>query len=277
MGELLVELLTDDCKVSNVGYIQIRRGFFPWTGLPTWDDSRIVCSGLHLATYSNFAGLVRYLLEAGCFVADVKDAFGRTPLMWAAFEGHEATVKALIHHQDADVNLLVYDGTGYLTALGYAAISGHAGIVELLLERDDIDVNLVGNPKSFTPLIYAAAMGNEAVVKVLLKHTDLAGDYQVLQRSIAQFLARDMDLGKRIASRGVRFQTPHVEDFGRPPMGEVAFTGRQEVARLLMECGQYGMEGAYARTQALGGPTAARRAAVIRLLESFSRTRSSIG
>ena len=278
VGRLLVEFLTDGDKVSNVGHIQIREGFYTWTGFPTGDDSCTLCSGLHLATYSNFAGLILYVLEAGLFVPDLKDAFGRTPLMWAAFEGHEATVKALIRRKDVNVNSLVYDGTGYLTALGYAAIGGHAGTVELLLERNDIDINLIGNPKSFTPLVYAAAMGNEAVVKVLLKHPDLAADCHLLQRSAAQYRVRIVDLHARGGYVELLDHT-HQDEPGRPPMGVAAITGRIDVAKLLLEYGSFTVEDACARSRGHfhGCPKAARLTAIFDLLVPHCRTRSNTG
>ena len=175
VGKLLVKLLTNDYKVSNVGHIQIRSDWFHGHLFSIWDRSRTHFSGLHLATYSNFAGLMRYLLEAGFFVADLKDQDGRTPLMWAASGGNEEAVKVLLHHQDVDANTLYYhrNGPRPTTALAWAAFNGHVATVELLLERDDIDVNLIGGLRSFTPLVYAASNGHADVVKMLLEYEGL--------------------------------------------------------------------------------------------------------
>jgi ankyrin repeat protein len=44
------------------------------------------------------------LVERDYVVADSKDELGRTPLSWAAGEGHEAIVKLLVERDDVDVN-----------------------------------------------------------------------------------------------------------------------------------------------------------------------------
>jgi len=53
----------------------------------------------------------------------------RTPLWWAASEGHETVVKLLLEPEDADPNRPDKYGA---TALSYAASGGHERIVQLL-------------------------------------------------------------------------------------------------------------------------------------------------
>ncbi len=192
VGKLLLEFLTDDHKVSNAGEIVFRKpggmvhdDYYLRFKFPPRTPSNTPMFGMHLATYFNFTDCMSKLLEIGLFAADLKDQDGRTPLMWAAHEGHEAAVKLLLGRQDVDVNMIDSNESlgGYpRTALTCAVYYGHVGIVELLLEREDIDVNMRDNKDNrMTPLIWAAVGGYAATLKVLLSHKDIAANGQVSQ------------------------------------------------------------------------------------------------
>ena len=144
-------------------------------------------SGIHLAAHANVAKLMSYLLEAGLFAADVKDHFGRTPLIWAAKHGHEAVVKLLVHRQDVEINAVEKrEMFGHpRTALVWAAWKGHTGTVKLLLERDDIDVNFVDHEETIPPLKLAAVIEPEAARQALLKHEGIILDYKASLRVTA--------------------------------------------------------------------------------------------
>ncbi|CAD6570009.1 MAG: hypothetical protein ASARMPREDX12_003269 [Alectoria sarmentosa] len=214
MGKLLVEFLTDDFKVSSVGQILLKSGPY-YVCIGFRGPSRTPMSGMHLATYVNFAGLMSYLLEAGLFTADVKDQADRTPLIWAADKGHVPAVKVLLHRQDVDVNAIDnyvpamtvllhhqdvdvnaidnFESTDRpRAALSYAAMHGHGRIVELLLEREDIDVNIRDERHNMTPLMFAIATGREAVLKILLKHKDIVTDKQYPRGGTALHWASDL-------------------------------------------------------------------------------------
>jgi ankyrin repeat protein len=51
-------------------------------------------TGLHLAAYFGVEKAERLLL--GSNSPDLKDSYGRTPLLWAAGNGHEAIAKLLV-------------------------------------------------------------------------------------------------------------------------------------------------------------------------------------
>jgi len=87
--------------------------------------------GIHLAAWFGLAQMVGMLLEDG-HDSDCTDSQGRTPLSWAAENGHEAVVKVLraIDGVDPDSN----DNNG-LTPLSVAAENGHQVVVKLLLAK----------------------------------------------------------------------------------------------------------------------------------------------
>ncbi|KFY91698.1 hypothetical protein V500_04517 [Pseudogymnoascus sp. VKM F-4518 (FW-2643)] len=119
-------------------------------------------TGLHLAAYFGVEKTVQHLL--GINIPNEKDEDGRTPLSWAAQNGHEAVVKLLLVN-NAEVNLK--DTLYGQTPLSWAAESGHEAVVKLLLvngaEIDSKDIS------GRTPLSLAANTGQEAVLKLLIE------------------------------------------------------------------------------------------------------------
>ena len=90
-------------------------------------------TGLHLSARFGLVSLSRILLTVDCkessTCADPKDSYGRTPLSWAAQNGHKVVVKLLLETGKADVESKGNDGW---TALSRAASNGHEAIVNLL-------------------------------------------------------------------------------------------------------------------------------------------------
>jgi ankyrin repeat protein len=75
---------------------------------------------------------------------DSKSNNGRTPLSWAAVNGHEAAVKLLLE-KNADVDLK--DNEYGQTSLSWAAVNGHEAVVKLLLEKNaDVDLKDQSRP-----------------------------------------------------------------------------------------------------------------------------------
>ena len=97
--------------------------------------------------------------------------YGRTPLSWAAENGHDGTVKMLLEREE--VNPDQPDTEHGQTPLSWAAANGHDGIVEMLLEREDVIPNQSDTEYGWTPLLWAAARGHVEVVKMLLKRQDV--------------------------------------------------------------------------------------------------------
>ncbi|KAN0069115.1 hypothetical protein V8E54_012744, partial [Elaphomyces granulatus] len=118
-------------------------------------------TGAHLAAYFGLGKTMSALPEK---LQDVnrRDKDGRTPLSYAASNGHEAVVKLLLDN-NADIESKDHDSR---TPLLYAAWNGHEAVVKLLLDNN---ANIESKDHDGrTPLLYAAWCGYEAVVKLLL-------------------------------------------------------------------------------------------------------------
>jgi hypothetical protein len=120
-------------------------------------------TSLHLCAFFGLLKLIEYELANGA-PADQKDSRGRTPLTWAAHNGHEEVVLFFLSRPDVDVRFR--DNYGR-TPLCWAARNGHHSVVELLLSRFAVNVNnqdCLGR----TPLYSAAQNGNKAIATLLL-------------------------------------------------------------------------------------------------------------
>ena len=233
VSELVAKFLTDDHKVSSASeaVFYINGDLLLWFDVDRPFPTPIF--GIHLAAYFNLSNSVSKMLEAEQFAADVADQDGRTPLMYAAYRGNEATVNVLLHHPDVDVNKITNTDFPW-TVLTLATEYGNPRTVELLLEREDIDVN-GGSHK--TPLMRAAQIGNRAKLEVLLKHKDIAVDYQGSsgltalhwattfgQANIVQLLLSRDDVNPNQRKRN-----------GLTPLAIAAYRGHIEIVKLLLE------------------------------------------
>jgi uncharacterized protein len=107
--------------------------------------------------------ILSILLSAGADV-NARDATGATPLMSAAFMGHEEVIKSLI---ERGAKTEEKDDNGY-TALMFAANAGQVGTTKALL-HGRAQVSARDNNGS-TPIMFAAQHGYDFVVMLLLSH-----------------------------------------------------------------------------------------------------------
>jgi len=148
-----VSLLEQELDPRNIGFIA----------------EPLLFSGLHCASFFGIVELVTVLINAASYEVDQQDCTGRTPLAWAARNGHEGLVKILLERENVDPDRTDKND---LTPLGWAAIKGHEGVVKLLLERENVDPNLQ-DVYGRTPLGSATFNGHERVVKLLLERGDV--------------------------------------------------------------------------------------------------------
>ncbi|KAK3995729.1 hypothetical protein QBC44DRAFT_347984 [Cladorrhinum sp. PSN332] len=140
------------------------------TGLaPRWINSETMpqmIRGVHLAAFFGLESILTKLLADGG-IADCRDDHGRTPLSYAAGEGHEGVVKLLLDMWEADADAVSWVPEGR-TPLSYAAEKGHEKVVKLLLQSHRVDPD-TRDEGGQSPLYWAAFKGNPAVVEILLE------------------------------------------------------------------------------------------------------------
>jgi ankyrin repeat protein len=135
-------------------------------------------SKLHIISYFGIHSVLPNELLQGTKL-DAKDSkYGRTPLSWAAGNGHEMVVKLLLE-KGADVDSRDRYG---LTPLWHAAKWRRKAVVELLLENA-VDVDSEDTEYGRTPLSWAVENGHEAALKLPLE-ASIREDYTRICDSI---------------------------------------------------------------------------------------------
>ncbi|KAI4898055.1 hypothetical protein NFI96_002826 [Prochilodus magdalenae] len=119
---------------------------------------------LMYAAYIGHDNIVNLLLESGVSVS-ASTAKGLTPLMLAASCGNESIAYFLLQ-QGAELECK--DGRGW-TALLHSTSTGHQQMVKFLLDNN-ANANVKEPVLGFTPLMEAAASGHEIIVQYLLDH-----------------------------------------------------------------------------------------------------------
>jgi ankyrin repeat domain-containing protein 50 len=116
------------------------------------------------AAWNGHEAVVELLLDSSKVDADSKDSGGRTPLSWAAENGHQPVVKLLLDSDKVDSDSKDSDGR---TPLSWAARNRHLAVIKLLLDSGKVDADSKDSDRR-TPLSWAARNGHKAVVKLLL-------------------------------------------------------------------------------------------------------------
>ena len=121
---------------------------------------------LSQAARAAFLPLVTFLLDhlAGYDCCGPEGA-----LLWAATEGFEELVQAVLAQYHVDVNSRDVFGD---TLLHHAIARGHCGVAKLLLAQDGVNVNSKRN-RGVTPLSRAAGTGHIEAVKLLLAQDEI--------------------------------------------------------------------------------------------------------
>ena len=132
-----------------------------------WNEDEVVKMDIFTACSIGEYNCVRQHLADGVELADLDrpNIGGWTPLMYAAYVGHDNIVNLLLEHQ---VNVNARTAIKGTTPLMLAASCGNQSVVNVLLQNGaKIDIQ---DKRGWTCLFYATYQGHQKVVKLLLEN-----------------------------------------------------------------------------------------------------------
>ncbi|KAH8671225.1 hypothetical protein BX600DRAFT_486984 [Xylariales sp. PMI_506] len=158
---VIIQLLLDEVKKYQV----LLKDRSPWSSSHTIVNQAdsFGKTPLWYAAANGHQSIVERLLKKGAKV-DSKDGNNLTPLFWAMSYGHNNIVKLLMKN-GAQHDLEIRDRHGY-TPLLKAAVDGNEEIMQQLLDGG-AQVNAVVQDSGWMALMYASRDGHEAVVQLL--------------------------------------------------------------------------------------------------------------
>ncbi|KAI9860058.1 MAG: hypothetical protein M1813_006406 [Trichoglossum hirsutum] len=196
--------------------------------------------GVHYAAYFGLMDIIKLLFESAKVDVDSKDTYGRTPLSWAAGNGHEAVVKLLLATEKVDVD--PKDSYSGRTPLSWAAVNGHEAVVKLLLATEKVDLDSKSTSYGRTPLSWAAENGHEAVVKLLLEteKVDVDSKYSsgLTPLSWAAGNGHEAVVKLLLATEKVDVNSKSSSYGGRTPLSLAAGNRHEAVVKLLLKTGK---------------------------------------
>jgi ankyrin repeat protein len=188
--------------------------------------------GLNVASILGVEAIVKLLLARSDIDANSKDkVHGRSPLLYAAMQGHTTIVKLFLARGiDPDSK----DRHGQ-TPLSFAAERGHLAIIKLLLARG-VDPDSKDQFKR-TPLSFAAERGHLAIIELLLARGVDPDSKDHYGRTPLSFAAGRGHLAiiELLLARGV---DPDSKDqYKRTPLSFAAERGNLAIIKLLLARG----------------------------------------
>ncbi|KAF5137383.1 Ankyrin repeat domain-containing protein 50 [Metarhizium anisopliae] len=189
---------------------------------------------LSWAATNGHEAVVKLLLEKGANTETTESHYGQTPLLWAAKNGHKAVVKLLLEKGANTETIESYYGQ---TPLLRAAKNGHEAVVKLLLEKG-ANTETIESFSGQTPLLWAAENGHEAVVKLLLEK---GADTEAINNRGQTPLLWAAENGheavvKLLLEKGANIKAMD-NRHGRTPLFAAVQNGHEAMVRLLLEKG----------------------------------------
>ncbi|KAI9832809.1 MAG: hypothetical protein M1819_004029 [Sarea resinae] len=201
-------------------------------------------TGSHLAAHFGLEKAMTDLMARGHHM-NVKDSDLRTPLLWAAKEGHDDII-ALLSNQDT-FNANSRDKSDQ-TPLSIAAGKGHLAATKLLLTLDGVDPE-ARDEFGQTPLLRAAMYSQDAVVELLLdtgKIDPEARDARYGRTPLSWAAGRGSTaiVEKLLGAKGVDPDSKSTGFWnrGRTPLSYAAERGHQAVVKLLVDTGRVDLD-----------------------------------
>jgi len=221
-----------------IGRFGLATFFGQWgSGKVQWDN-RDLCgrTPLSWAAGEGHEAVTKLLLETGEVDADSEDYLDRTPLSWASVNGQEATAKLLLD-KGVDVNSKDVDGE---TPLCTAVSRGDEVIVRLLLNTKQVDITGFGGRWSKNPLKVAVVEGHQVIAKLLLDyvnaHTETSyGDYQTL---LDLACAQGQEAVVKLLLGTGQVDVNCKNTYGQTPLFLAAMNGQESLVKLLLDTGK---------------------------------------
>ena len=221
---------------AHFGITEVAAVILDWADLDSKDT--VGRTPLSWAAENGHEGVVKLLLDTGKTEVDSKDTFGQTPLSWAARNGYEGVVKLLLDTGKTEVDSKDTDGR---TPLSWAAENGHEDVVKLLLDTGEIEVDSKDTKYGQTPLSWAAENGHEDVVKLLLGTGKIEVDSKnTAGRTPLSWAAKNghEDVVKLLLDTGEIEVDSKDTKYGRTPLSRAAGNGHEDVVKLLLDTGK---------------------------------------
>ena len=160
---------------ANFGLLKTTAGFLA-SGYHSGIEDSSYRTPVSYAAQNGHEAIVAFLLKAASPDENSSPRqWARTPLSYAAEGGHLAVVIMLLESSIAnDNNLKEWNLSEAVSdAVCRAAEKGHKTVIEWLLKKFKDEINNAHTRIGLTPLAHAAGNGHEAVVELLLKNGDI--------------------------------------------------------------------------------------------------------